>query len=142
MDYLLLDISCMATINHHRVAILIGQIVEVIQRDHAVFDAEVMNILMNQGIVRLVGEWAATDCDVIEESTRATVGRMNGAKEAPTFRQQLTHCCCLHLGEVGTSVDGSEMREKTHVIKLIGNNAESFILHKIEASFGFEVTCG
>lgn len=103
--------------------------------------AEVVEVLVFEAVVGFVGEWAAADGDVIEQSAGATVWSVYGTQESPTFRQQLTHSSSFHFCEVGSSVDGSEMGKEAHVVELVGNNAKAFVLHQVQSCPGLEVAC-
>lgn len=101
--------------------------------------AEVVEVFVFEGVVGFVGEWAAADGDVVEQSARPTVWSVHRAQESPTLRQQLTHSSSFHLGEVGSSVDGSEMGQEAHVVELVGYNAKAFILHEVQSGSRLEV---
>ena len=66
---------------------------------------------------------------------------MHWAEEAPTFRKQLSHGCCLHFSEVLPSVNASEMREVSVIVKLISNDCVTSCLHQVQVCPGDEVTC-
>lgn len=67
---------------------------------------------------------------------------MHRAEEAPTFWKELAHCCGLHLCEVLSSMDASEMRQVTVVVKLIGNDRETSCLLHVKVGPRNEVSCG
>ena len=57
---------------------------------------------------------------------------MNWAEESPTFWEQLTNSGCLHLCEVLTSMNRSEMREVPHHIQLICHDSKTLSLEQFK----------
>ena len=56
--------------------------------------------------------------EVIEQAARRPVRRVDGAEEAPRFRQQLPHRRRPHLREVGAAMDAPEVSQKTVEVDL------------------------
>jgi hypothetical protein len=135
---LLFHVSCVSSIDEHRVAVLISQIVVALKRDHTMIVAQLLEIGVNKRIVGVSSERTAADCDVIEQSTRSAVGSVNRAEVSPTLGEEFSDGGGFHFCEVGASMYGSEMREEPHVIEFISNDAEPFVLHEIKTSPGLE----
>jgi hypothetical protein len=95
----------MATVDHDWIAVMVSQIVVVLEGDHAVLDAEFLKVVVFEGVVGFVSEGAAADGDVVQQAAGPTVGCVHRAEEAPTLRQQFAYSGGLHFGEVGSSVD-------------------------------------
>ena len=49
--------------------------------------AEVVEVLVLEAVIRFVGEWAAADGDVVEQSAGPAVGSVHWTQKSPTFRQ-------------------------------------------------------
>ena len=79
LGQLLLDVAGVTAVQHHRVAVLVREVGEIIQRYHTVFHAEIVHVLMDQRVVRLVSEGAAAYCYVVEKAAGPAVGGVHRA---------------------------------------------------------------
>ena len=69
---------------------------------------------------------------MVQETTWCTIWRVDWTNEAPSLRQKLPDCRCLHLREVLASMNTSEMGEVPGEVKLVSDNCEAGGLLHIE----------
>jgi len=65
---------------------------------------------------------------MVEQTTGRAIRGVYGTDESPGFWQQLADGGSLHLGEVLTSVDTSEMGQVSSIVELICHHGEASCL--------------
>ena len=92
--------------------------VEVVHEgEHAVFGGDGDDIAVDIDVVLGFGERAAGHGNVVEEAAGAAVGGVDGADEAPLFREEFAHGGGFHFGEIGASVN-LKFRNFTLIFKI------------------------
>ena len=89
-----------------------------------------------------LGLWSAVSGEMVEKTARGAIRRVHGADEAPRLWQQLSHGCCLHLGEVGTTMHATKVGDVAEDVELVGHNHKTSRLHLVQACGCLEVASG
>lgn len=67
-----------------------------------------------------MGDYATVCCEMVEKTAGRAIRSVYRAEEPPRLWEQLTDCGGTQLGEIRTTMDGSEMTQ----ISAIGRNNE------------------